>query len=71
MPNSPRAAARGLDLVRRKQNAQGRWKLGYTYNGKIWADVETPGQPSKWVTMRALRALKRAGQITIPAGFAG
>lgn len=63
--------AHGLDLVRRKQDAQGRWKMEYTYNGKMWADVETPGQPSKWVTLRALRVLKRAGQITIPAGFAG
>ncbi len=66
----PRVAP-GLDLVRRKQDAQGRWKMEYTYNGKMWADVEKPGQPSKWVTLRALRVLKRAGQITIPAGFAG
>lgn len=63
--------AHGLDLVRRKQDAQGRWKMEYTYNGKMWADVETPGQPSKWVTLRALRLLKRAGQLAIPAGFAG
>jgi hypothetical protein len=66
----PRMAS-GLDLVRRKQDAKGRWKMEYTYNGKMWADVETLGQPSKWVTLRALRVLKRAGQITIPAGFAG
>jgi hypothetical protein len=68
--SDPRAA-RGLDLVRGKQDAQGRWKMEYTYNGKMWADVEAPHQPSKWVTLRALRLLKRAGQITIPADFAG
>ena len=56
-------------MVRRKQEPQGRWKMEYTYNGKMWADVETPRQPSKWVTLRALRVLKRAGRITIPAGF--
>jgi hypothetical protein len=64
----PRLAA-ALDLVRRKQDAQGRWKMEYTYNTKMWADVETPKAPSKWVTLRALRVLKRAGQIAIPAGF--
>ena len=68
--NDPRMA-RGLDLVRRKQDVQGHWKMEYTYNGKMWADVETLGQPSKWVTLRALRVLKRAGLIAIPAGFAG
>jgi hypothetical protein len=62
--------ANGLDFVRRKQDAQGRWKMEYTYNGKMWADVETKGQPSKWVTLRALRLLKRACQLEIPAGFA-
>jgi hypothetical protein len=66
----PRMAT-GLDLVRRKQDAKGRWKMEYTYNRKMWADVETPGQPSKWVTLRAMRLLKRAGQITIPTGFTG
>jgi hypothetical protein len=49
--------ARALDLVRSKQDAQGRWTMAYTYNGKMWADVETPGKPSKWVTLRALSVL--------------
>ena len=47
-----------LDLVLSKQDAQGRWKMEYTHNGKMWADVEEKGQPSKWVTLRALRVLK-------------
>jgi hypothetical protein len=63
--------ARGLDLVRHKQDVQGRWKMEFTYNGKMWADVEELRQPSKWVTLRALRVLKRADQVTISAGFAG
>jgi hypothetical protein len=41
-----------------KQDDQGRWPLEYTYNGKTWVDVEQKGKPSKWVTLRALRALK-------------
>jgi hypothetical protein len=41
-----------------KQDAQGRWKLENTLNGKMWIDIEQRGQPSKWITLRALRALK-------------
>ncbi len=52
--------ANALKLVLDKQDARGRWKMEYTYNGKTWADIETKGQPSKWVTLRALRALKAA-----------
>ncbi len=50
-----------VDFVLSKQDEQGRWRLEYTYNGKTWIDVETKGQPSKWVTLRALRVLKRLG----------
>jgi hypothetical protein len=54
-----------LELVRSKQDEQGRWKLEYTYNGKTWVEVETQGQPSKWVTLRALRVLQRAAPPTL------
>jgi hypothetical protein len=54
----PRLAA-AVDLVLSKQDADGRWQMEYTYNGKTWVDVEVKGQPSKWVTLRALRVLKR------------
>jgi hypothetical protein len=46
-----------VDLLLSKQDAQGRWKMEYTYNGKTWVDVEAKGQPSKWVTLRAARVL--------------
>ena len=49
-----------LELVKSKQDSQGRWKLEYSYNGKTWVDIERKGQPSKWVTLRALRVLKAA-----------
>jgi hypothetical protein len=51
---------RAQELVLSKQDAHGRWKLEYTYNGKTWVDVEKKGQPSKWVTLRAIRVLKAA-----------
>jgi hypothetical protein len=51
-----------IELVLSKQDEQGRWKMTYSYNGKMWADVEEKGQPSKWVTLRAVRMLKMRGQ---------
>ena len=47
-------------LVLDKQNAKGRWPMEYSYNGKLWSDIEVKGEPSKWVTLRVLRALKTA-----------
>ncbi len=49
-----------LELVKSKQDAQGRWKMEYSYNGKMWSDIEKKGRASKWVTLRALRVLKMA-----------
>jgi hypothetical protein len=46
-----------LDLVAAKADAQGRWKLDDTFNDRFIAPIEVKGQPSRWVTMRALRAL--------------
>ena len=52
--------ANALALVESKQDARGRWKMEYSYNGKMWIDIEKKGQPSKWMTLRALRVLKAA-----------
>ena len=50
--------ANALDLLLSKSDDQGRWKMEYSYNGKTWVNIEEKGQPSKWVTLRALRVLK-------------
>jgi hypothetical protein len=50
-----------IDLVRSKRDADGRWTMKHSLNGKMWIDIETKGQPSKWITLRALRVLKMAG----------
>ncbi len=47
-------------LVLDKQDAAGRWPMEYSYNDKMWSDIEVKGEPSKWVTLRVLRALKAA-----------
>jgi hypothetical protein len=49
-----------LRLVASRQDAVGRWSMTYSYNGKMWSDVETKAAPSKWVTLRALRVLSAA-----------
>ena len=47
-----------VDMLLSKQDDQGCWMMDYTYNGKTWIDVEHKGQPSKWVTLRALPRLE-------------
>lgn len=49
-----------LALLREKQDQQGRWPLEYDYTGKTWGNFGVKKQPNKWVTLRALRALKQA-----------
>jgi hypothetical protein len=44
--------------LRSKQDSQGRWKLENTLNGKMWIDIEERGRPSKWITLRAMRAMQ-------------
>jgi len=47
------------ELILSKQDAQGRWLLENTYNGRFQVNIEKKGKPSKWVTLIALKALKR------------
>jgi hypothetical protein len=56
----PRLAA-AYDLVLSKRDGTGRWKMEYSYQGKTWADIEERQKPSKWVTLRAMRALRTGG----------
>jgi hypothetical protein len=56
----PRLAAT-YDLILGKQEKDGSWKMEYSYQGKTWADIEKRGRPSKWVTLRATRVLRRGG----------
>ena len=49
-----------LQFVLGKQDNHGRWKMERSLNGKMWSDIEEKGKPSKWVTLPALRVLRRA-----------
>ena len=52
--------ANALEFVRQKQDAQGRWALEYDYAGKTWVGFGPKNQANPWVTLRALRVLKKA-----------
>jgi hypothetical protein len=52
--------ADALARVEAGQNAEGRWRNRYAYNGKTWVDFEPQGAPSKWVTLRACTVLRAA-----------
>ncbi len=47
-----------MDLVRSKRDAGGRWILANSFNGKMHVDIERKGQPSRWLTLHALRVLR-------------
>ena len=47
-----------------KRGASGRWRLGKTINGRMWADTEVRGKPGWRVTLRAVQVLRRQGHLT-------
>jgi hypothetical protein len=47
-----------LNLIREKQDSEGRWLLEYDYTGKTWVNFGIRKEPNKWVTLRALRMFK-------------
>lgn len=53
--------AEALSAVRDAANEQMRWTMRQSLNGKMLADVEEKGRPSKWLTLRALLVLQHFG----------
>ena len=49
-----------LRLVLGKADREGRWRNEQPYRGRLWSDVDAPGAPSPWVTLRACRVLRAA-----------
>jgi hypothetical protein len=42
-----------------RRRADGTWPLDWTLPGRVWFDLDDgPGQPSRWVTLRASRVLR-------------
>lgn len=48
-----------MRVLEAKRLLDGRWKLENTYNGKVIVDIEKKGEPSKWITLKALRVLNK------------
>jgi len=48
-----------VDLVVSKQDENGKWILERSFNGRFQVNIEQEDEPSKWITLNALRILKR------------
>lgn len=49
-----------MGIVLAKQDDMGRWKAENTYNSdRLLIPMDREGEPSKWITLRAMRVLKR------------
>jgi hypothetical protein len=53
--------AHAVEWLLAQQDERGRWANRYAYAAKMWVDIDTPGVPSRWVTLRACRVLKAVG----------
>lgn len=52
-----------LAILETKRDAEGRWPLDHSYHDQSLVDLdEIEGGPSRWITLRALRALRWAGR---------
>ncbi|HSW43549.1 MAG TPA: nitrogen fixation protein NifH [Patescibacteria group bacterium] len=51
-----------IDWLLAQQDDRGRWVNRYAYAGKMAVDIDVPGQPSRWVTLRACRVLKAVAE---------
>jgi hypothetical protein len=52
-----------LDLLESKRTDDGRWRLEHRYHPRLLVDLrEDEGEPSRWLTLRALRVLRWAGR---------
>ena len=47
-----------LEIILDKRTAQGQWKLPSNHPGQTYFEMEQPGKPSRWNTLRALRVLR-------------
>jgi hypothetical protein len=57
--------AEAIDVVRGKRREDGRWVLDIEHPDQLDIDMgESSGQPSRWITLRALRVLRWAGEGT-------
>jgi hypothetical protein len=58
--NAPRddRLSDAIAVVEERRRPDGRWLLPRGFPGKVFFDLETAGEPSRWNTLRALRVLR-------------
>ena len=47
-----------IDHLRSRRSDDGTWPLDWQLKGPVWFEMEAVGQPSRWITLRALRVLR-------------
>jgi len=53
-----------VEVLLQKRQGDGKWILENAPVGRTQANIEAKGKPSKWITLIALRTLKRLGSPT-------
>ncbi len=56
--------AEAFAIVRDAADEEMRWTLRTTFNGKMLADVEQRGKPSRWLTLRALMVMQHFAEAS-------
>ncbi|MGI8823804.1 MAG: hypothetical protein ACR2JP_10975 [Acidimicrobiia bacterium] len=63
--------AEALEILASKRDADGRWPLEHAHHDELLVDLgEREGEPSRWITLRALRVLRwaeAAGRSPVPS----
>ncbi len=55
--------AAAIGIVESKRDGEGRWPLEHAHHDTLLVDLgEREGEPSRWITLRALRVLRWAGR---------
>jgi hypothetical protein len=55
--------AEAVGIVESKRGADGRWRLDHAHHDRLLVDFgEHEGEPSRWITLHALRVLRWAGR---------
>lgn len=54
-----------VEVLLQKRLKDGTWTLESTPAGRMQTNLETKGKPSKWITMIALRVLKRISKVAL------
>jgi frataxin-like iron-binding protein CyaY len=47
-----------IKIIINKKNKDGLWNLPANHPGQMHFDMKKPGEPSHWITLRALRVLR-------------